>query len=90
MRILVTGAAGMIGRKLTGRIAAEGGLGGRPVEHATLADVVLAPATPGLACTPVVADVATHGQAELLVSERPNVIFHLAAVLSGEAEADFA
>ena len=41
MRILVTGAAGMIGRKLTGRIAADGGLGGRPVESATLADVVL-------------------------------------------------
>jgi D-erythronate 2-dehydrogenase len=90
VRILVTGAAGMIGRKLTGRIAADGGLGGRPVEKATLVDVVLPPPAPGLASTPVVADVTDRGQAALLVSERPDVIFHLAAVLSGEAEADFA
>ncbi len=81
----MTGAAGMIGGKLLGRV------GELPIEHATLADLVLPSAPPGaaFACTPVVADLAEPGRAAALVAGRPDVIFHLAAVLSGEAEADF-
>ena len=41
MHILITGAAGMIGRKLTERLAGEGGLNGRQIERLTLLDVVL-------------------------------------------------
>ena len=44
MSILITGAAGMIGRKLTERLAGEGGLNGRQIERLTLLDVVM----PGL------------------------------------------
>ncbi|HWA80595.1 MAG TPA: NAD-dependent epimerase, partial [Acetobacteraceae bacterium] len=40
MHVLVIGAAGMVGRKLTARLAAEGALGGRPVNALTLLDVV--------------------------------------------------
>jgi nucleoside-diphosphate-sugar epimerase len=36
-----------------------------------------------------VSDFALPGEAEKLVAERPDVIFHLAAIVSGEAEADF-
>jgi nucleoside-diphosphate-sugar epimerase len=36
-----------------------------------------------------VADISTQGTAETILASRPDVIFHLAAVLSGEAEADF-
>src|SRR5947208_4941529 len=75
MRILVLGAAGMIGRKLAERLARDG-------EHAKLVDAV---AAPGIA----VADLAEPGAADDLVADRPDVIFHLAAVVSGEAEADF-
>ena len=75
MRILVLGAAGMIGRKLAERLARDG-------EHAKLVDAV---AAPGI----VVADLAEPGAADDLVADRPDVIFHLAAVVSGEAEADF-
>ena len=41
MNILITGAAGMIGRKLTERLASEGGLNGRPIDRLTLLDVVM-------------------------------------------------
>jgi nucleoside-diphosphate-sugar epimerase len=79
VRILVLGAAGMVGRKLAARLAVDGELGGRPIEHVTEADVAgLEPA-----------DLSEPAVAEGLVADRPDVIFHLAAVVSGEAEADF-
>ena len=40
MHILITGAAGMIGRKLTERLVADGGLNGQPIDKLTLVDVV--------------------------------------------------
>jgi D-erythronate 2-dehydrogenase len=90
MRILVTGGAGMVGRKLTERLARDGVLGGEPIEQVTLADIV-EPARPVDATFDVdtiVADLAEAGVARELVSGRPDVIVHLAAVVSGEAEAD--
>ncbi|MGC8470508.1 MAG: NAD-dependent epimerase/dehydratase family protein, partial [Acetobacteraceae bacterium] len=88
MRILITGAAGMIGRKLAASLAANG-LGEQPVTALTLADVV-APAPPAGftgAVAPVVADLAAPGAAAGLIGARPDLIFHLAAIVSGEAEA---
>jgi len=77
MRILVIGAAGMIGRKLTQRLARE--KAGELILH----DV--APFDGGTA----VSDLSAPGEAEKLVASRPELVFHLAAVVSGEAEADF-
>ncbi len=90
MRVLVIGAAGMIGRKLTARLASGAPLG-RPVEHLTLVDVV-APTAPAGFPAPIAvetADLGGPGAADRLVATRPDVIFHLAAIVSGEAEADF-
>ncbi|HVQ76834.1 MAG TPA: D-erythronate dehydrogenase [Candidatus Binatia bacterium] len=90
MEVLIIGAAGMIGAKLTRRLVQDGLLRGRPIHAATLVDVV-APAAPEGAPFPVAshaADVTSPGVAERLVAARPDVIFHLAAVVSGEAEAD--
>ncbi len=39
MHILITGAAGMIGRKLTARLVKDGALNGKPIERLTLIDV---------------------------------------------------
>src|SRR5215831_3583434 len=91
VHILITGAAGMIGRKLTERLAKEGALNGKAIETLTLLDVV-APAKPaGFAgraeCK--AADLATAGEAAKAVAARPDTIFHLAGVVSGEAELDF-
>jgi len=90
VRILITGAAGMVGRKLVERLAGEGALGGRRVTHVLLADVVgpWRPSAAAFGVEAVVADLAEPGAAAGLVAGRPDVVFHLAAVVSGEAEAD--
>ena len=91
MHILITGAAGMIGRKLTERLVIDRALGGRGIEKLTLIDIV-APARPAGYSDHVktrAADLAAPGAAEKAVAERPEVIFHLAGVVSGEAETDF-
>jgi D-erythronate 2-dehydrogenase len=91
MHILIIGAAGMIGAKLTQKLAGEPALAGKDITKMTLVDVV-APKVPqaleGIASTEV-ADLSEPGTAERLVARRPDMIFHLAAIVSGEAEADF-
>ncbi len=96
MHILITGAAGMIGRKLTSRLVADGALNGKPIDKLSLHDVVRFPGEtlkPGPGRLPsfdiAVGDLASPGEAEKLVAARPDVIFHLAGVVSGEAELDF-
>jgi len=90
MHIAIIGAAGMLGRKLIGRIVAEGAIAGREVDRLTLLDVI-APEAPGFAgrVEARAADLSTPGEAEALVAARPDMIFHLAAIVSAEAEQDF-
>ncbi|HEV2955835.1 MAG TPA: D-erythronate dehydrogenase [Xanthobacteraceae bacterium] len=91
MHILILGAAGMVGRKLIDRLVHDGGLNGKPIERLTLADVVRPEKPAGFAgaVDTVTMDLSAPGEAEKIVSSRPDVIFHLAAIVSGEAEADF-
>ncbi|UZE47393.1 D-erythronate dehydrogenase [Rhodopseudomonas sp. P2A-2r] len=91
MHILILGAAGMVGRKLTEKLLADGRLGSREITRMTLQDVV-APMKPANATIPislVTSDFADPATAAPLLTHRPEVIFHLAAIVSGEAEADF-
>ncbi|RYE32693.1 MAG: SDR family oxidoreductase [Hyphomicrobiales bacterium] len=91
MHILVLGGAGMVGRKFIERLARDGHLGGKPVTRVTAQDVVVAsppPAAP-FDFEAVVSDLSMQGESEKLIATRPDVIIHLAAVVSGEAEADF-
>src|SRR3974390_322165 len=81
----------MVGRKLTERLLRDGRLGRRDITKMTLQDVV-APSAPDKSAFPldtVTCDFAVPGVAEKLVANRPDVIFHLAAIVSGEAELDF-
>jgi len=91
MEILILGAAGMVGRKLVERLMQEGHLGGREISRAILHDVVepQAPQDGPFAVTTVTSDFSAPGEAEKLIESRPDVIFHLAAIVSGEAETDF-
>ena len=91
MHILIIGAAGMVGRKLAARLTKDKTLGGRPIETMTLVDVVAPDAPEGFVgkVTLETADLSSPGEAERLVALRPDVIFHLAAIVSGEAELDF-
>src|SRR3954467_4025277 len=90
MQILILGAAGMVGRKLTERLVKEGRLGGDAITRLVLHDVV-EPERPqaSFAIDTLTSDFSVPGEAEKLVASRPDVIFHLAAIVSGEAEADF-
>jgi D-erythronate 2-dehydrogenase len=91
VHILVTGAAGMLGRKLTERLVRDGGLNGRQIDKLTLLDVVQ-PANPASFAGKtdmVTTDLSTPGKAARAIEDRPDIIFHLAGVVSGEAELDF-
>jgi nucleoside-diphosphate-sugar epimerase len=91
MHILITGAAGMIGRKLTARLAADGALNGSAIGKLTLIDVA-APQQPEKFSGKVetaAADIADPAAVRAAIAGRPDVIFHLAGVVSGEAEVDF-
>ncbi len=91
MNILVTGSGGMIGRKLVERLVADKKLGGKPIQGLTLVDVVDSPIPTGAPknTKPIVADFSEKGVAATLIQDRPDVIFHLAAIVSGDAEANF-
>src|SRR5262245_35992134 len=65
----------MIGRKLVARLQKDGA--GEIIQQ----DVV--------PFDGVVSDLSRPGEAEKLIAKRPDLIFHLAAIVSGEAEADF-
>ena len=91
MHVLITGAAGMIGRRLAERLARDGGLDGQRIDKVTLLDVV--PPAQVLNFTGqmeiVAADLSEPGKAARALEARPDTIFHLAGVVSGEAELDF-
>ena len=91
MHVLITGAAGMIGRKLAQRLAGDGGLNGQRIDKVTLLDVVPPAQVLNFAAQTeiVAADLSEPGKAARAVEARPDTIFHLAGVVSGEAELDF-
>src|SRR5262245_59510436 len=87
VRVLIVGAAGMIGRKLAEGLARDA----TEISHATLADLVepVPPPQAEFDVETAVIDLADTSAARELVADRPDVVFHLAAVVSGEAEANF-
>jgi nucleoside-diphosphate-sugar epimerase len=89
--VLIVGAAGMVGSKLTKRLVADGAVAGKAIDTLTLADWVAAtpPADAPFPVKTIAGDLSARGVAEGLVASRPDVVFHLAAIVSGEAEADF-
>ena len=92
MRVVIIGAAGMIGRKLAERIVVTGEVGGHKVDAMTLIDVILPEVAANFAGLrdSFVADVSEPGVATRVISGRPELIVHLAAIVSGEAETDMA
>jgi nucleoside-diphosphate-sugar epimerase len=92
MRVAIIGAAGMIGRKLAERISDTGAIGGRDVDALTLVDVTVPDGAAGFTGTreAFAADLAAPGAAARIVADRPDIIVHLAAIVSGEAETDMA
>ena len=84
MHVLIIGAAGMVGRKLSAALIKAGQVGGKGIARLTLADVIT-PETLAFsgAVEAVATDLSAPGAAAVLVASRPDLIFHLAAIDSG-------
>ena len=91
MNILVVGAGGMLGDKLVRWLALTGQIGRQQITKLIRHDVILPPAPPAsnFKIDTLMGDVSSAAEAASVIAERPDVIFHLAAIVSGEAEADF-
>jgi D-erythronate 2-dehydrogenase len=91
IHVLISGAAGMIGRKLTQRLARDGKLAGREITALSLVDITQPekPAGFGGRLSLTTLDVSDPAAVARCIAARPDFVFHLAAVVSGEAEADF-
>jgi nucleoside-diphosphate-sugar epimerase len=88
MNIVILGGGGFLGRKIAAKLAADGMLGGKPVTSLTLFDMAEPPKP--AAAFPVTAlggDIVDLPEAA--IPEGTDVIFHLAAVVSAAAEADY-
>ena len=90
MNILILGGGGLIGQKLTRKLADLGQLRGRAIDTVTLADVVMpAPVEAGFPVKTVACDMRRSEDVAGVLSADIDVIFLLAAVVSAQAEADF-
>lgn len=90
MRVVVTGASGFLGRLLAEALLREGTFAGEPIGRLVLADRVAWSGRAPAAGVPVQ---VVHGelaeQGETVFAEPVDVLFHLAAAVSAECEADF-
>jgi nucleoside-diphosphate-sugar epimerase len=94
MRIVITGGAGFLGRRLAHAIVARGHLtdatgAHRPVREVVLVDVVAAGGFADPRVRAIAGDVADPALVAAAIGSDTDSVFHLAAVVSGEAEADF-
>lgn len=86
-RVLIIGGGGMVGQKLAGHLMQKG-LPGHTDLDITLFDVAFPPT--GLAgLRQQTGNLSSPGVATSLAAMRPDIVFHLAAIVSGEAETDF-
>jgi len=87
MHVMILGGAGMLGQKLAQALAADA----TPPARLTLADIVVpkVQAAPGMMVEALALNMADPAAASSLMAARPDVIFHLAAVVSGQAEQEF-
>lgn len=90
MNILITGGGGFLGFRLAKTLLARGQLGGRKISSMTLLDGAFPPAVKDLKnVKAVTGDVSDAKTIESVCTPDTDAVFHLAAVVSGAAEADF-
>ena len=91
MKILILGGAGMVGQKLLNKILDKQELRNKKVSEITLFDIIKAP-YPDNTTIPIITksgDISDPSVSADIVSSKPDVIFHLAAIVSGQAEQEF-
>jgi len=90
MRVLITGAAGFLGRKLAAVLLSDG-LSGTAVHELILWDQlpIAAPEISDVIIRSVSGDLLDEECQEAAMGDGIDAVFHLAAVVSAQAEADF-
>jgi D-erythronate 2-dehydrogenase len=88
MRISILGGAGFLGRKVAARLARDSRLGDTPITSLTLFDIAAPPKPDASFPIHAVAGDLVELPAEA-IPPNTDVIFHLAAVVSAQAEADY-
>jgi nucleoside-diphosphate-sugar epimerase len=94
MRIVITGGAGFLGRKLAAALLARGSLtdargAQRTISQITLVDIAAAPLGPDPRLRILAGDLADPAFLHASLAGGADSVFHLAAVVSGEAESNF-
>jgi nucleoside-diphosphate-sugar epimerase len=88
MKISILGGGGFLGRKIADRLAQAGTYAGRPIAGLTLFDMHVPPAPDAsFPVTVLAGDVVDLPEAA--IPSGTDVVFHLAAVVSAQAEADY-
>jgi D-erythronate 2-dehydrogenase len=94
MQIVITGGAGFLGSRLARQLLKRGQLTGndgkaQTISRITLLDVVAAQGFDDPRIEVVTGDIADAAVIERVIGKDTQSIFHLAAIVSGHAEADF-
>ena len=95
MKVVITGGAGFIGRRLAQRLLQRGAIAGpdgreQAIDELVLFDVAAPepPIPPNNRLKLVTGDIADPATVRALIDKTTGTVFHLAAVVSGQAEAD--
>lgn len=90
MHIAITGAAGFLGQRLVAQLLDRGELNGAAIRRLTLIDQSEPPAIDeeNVEIRSLALDISAPGALDPVLEARPDVIYHLAAVVSSAAEAD--
>lgn len=94
MKVLITGGAGFLGRRLAAKLLERGTLKGaegteRRIDQLILVDVVQATSFEDKRARSIVGDISDPDFLASVLHADTDSIFHLAAIVSGQAEADF-
>ena len=90
MRVVIIGGGGMLGQKLARELGQRGAIGGRTITRMALADIAEpASVEARFPVTTHRVDITERAAVDAVLSKGADIIYHLAAVVSGQAEADF-
>ncbi|MDB5796669.1 MAG: NAD-dependent epimerase/dehydratase [Paucimonas sp.] len=94
MNVVITGGAGFLGQRLARKLLQRGTLAGpdgvqQAIEKITLLDVVAATDFDDARIEVITGDIADEALLKQTITQETSSVFHLAAVVSGQAEKDF-